>query len=175
MTQTDYIDYFQAKAQKMGDNVTNKFDRRFAVYTPDADALPDVSRFSLNLKQFCLLCGLYDTRVQNAPMKGSQFITHNCELMILKCPKNANNFQEELEIMNEAEQVAIELYRAMYHEGHCQNLMMKVIGNAQLMNESWEIQKVMKLHDSSCGVIINLQLREQINFQNFQTTNRFLQ
>lgn len=174
MKQSDYIDYFQAKAQKLGDNPLNAKDRRFAIYTPDADMLPDVARYNLNLKEFCFLLGLYETRIVSSDRKGMEAFSYQCEVMIVRSPSNPNNFEEELATIEEAEQIAIELYRAMMHEGYCQNNFMRIFDKVQLTPDTWEVGKVMKMHDSAAGVIISFRLQEQFNFQNFQSTNRFL-
>jgi hypothetical protein len=153
MILSDYISYFQAKAAKLGE-----IKKRFALYEPDPNFLPELSRFGLDLKDMCLLLGHYEMAHGGFSNLGNQRTNYTCNLLLIKAVK-MNASELTLAVLEEAEQTAKHLYEAMLKDA-CANNFGYVFSNVKMDDRPWSIQKVAGLHDNACGVEVRFGLYE---------------
>jgi len=154
MTQQQYIDYFQAKAQKMGDN-PGILARRFCLYQRDDMFLPDISKFGLDLSEMCFLLGHYDFNMGGNGSIGNKPLRYQASIMLVKSAE-LNDFDSELQIMSEAEELAKHLYSACYKD-KCNDSFGYWFGKTMMSDTPWSVEKIKLSHDNTVGVEIRFQ------------------
>ncbi len=167
MTQETYIDYFKAKAAKLGNT-----QKRFSEFYPDEIFLPDISAFKLDLRQMCMLVGFYEMSIGGN--LGSGFVAGNyrCRIMLIRATK-MNDYADQKAAIVEAETLALQLYMSCV-EDQCNNFFGYCFDNVKLDERPWNISPVPLLHDQATGVDVSFNLKQAGNYDIPDTTNPFL-
>jgi hypothetical protein len=168
MTNQEYIDCIEPFARRVPfghDPESNVV--RFAQYEISAESfMPDMSRYKLDLSNFCLLISHLDIDTKRTENGQNRRIYETNFLIVKSC--EVGNYEQEAAAINDAQLRAEWLWAAMEHHEHCvvnaQKKKGKFFQNLRL-GSSFKQNDLTGLTDNCCGVEIQLSFFEDITHQ----------
>ena len=141
---------------------------RFAQYEIGAENfMPDLSRYELDLGNFCLLISHLDMNIDETMSDQNRRVYDTNFLIVRAC--EIGNKKQEADTINEAQLRAEWLWATLKHYEACVETPMKRKGkflDSVRLGKQFRINDLVGMTDNACGVEIQLSFLEDITFQN---------
>lgn len=167
MNQELYIDYFKAKAAKLG-NV----EKRFSEFYPDEIFLPDISQLHLDLSDMCMLLGFYEMSFGGNSKGGVLAGFYRSKILLIKATK-PNDYASQKTAIFEAERLALQLYMSCVQD-QCNDDIGFCFAQARMDERPWQISPIHLAHEGATGVEITFGLKKHGNYNFDKNENPFL-